>query len=92
MITLQDACNVLRVDEGNNDELIQSLVWALPSYIETATGLTEDQQENEPLVKTASGLLLTQWYFMDKANDQSLTRTIDMLLKALAVRARSYAE
>lgn len=92
MITLQDACNVLRVDEGNNDELIQSLVWALPSYIETATGLTEDQQENEPLVKTVSGLLLTQWYFMDKANDQSLTRTIDMLLKALAVRARSYAE
>ena len=34
-MTLSEACNVLHVDEGNNDELISALVAALPSYIET---------------------------------------------------------
>ena len=91
-MTLSEACNVLRVDEGNNDELISALVVALPSYIETTTGLSERYQVAEPLVKTVEGLLLTQWYYSDHADDQSLTRTINALLKALSVRARSYAE
>ena len=91
-MTLSEACNVLHVDEGNNDELISALVAALPSYIETTTGLTQDYQVSEPLVKTVEGLLLTQWYYADHADDQSLTRTINALLKALSVRARSYAE
>ncbi len=91
-MTLQEACNVLHVDEGNNDELIGSLVMALPSYIETTTGLKEADQISEPLVDTVSGLLLTQWYYADHADDQALTRTINALLKAISVRARSYAE
>ena len=91
-MTLQEACNVLHVDEGNNDELIGSLVTALPSYIETTTGLAEADQISEPLVDTVSGLLLTQWYYADHADDQALTRTINALLKAISVRARSYAE
>ena len=91
-MTLSEACNVLHVDEGNNDELILALVAALPSYIETTTGLSEDDQVAELLVKTVEGLLLTQWYYSDNADDQSLTRTINALLKALSVRARSYAE
>lgn len=86
MITLTEACDVLHVDQGNNDELIQSLALAIPPYIETTTGLTEDQQDDEPLVKTVAGLLLTQWYYMDKANDESLTRTINALLKAISAR------
>ena len=91
-MTLSDACNVLHVDEGNNDELISSLVEALPSYIEVTTGLSEDYQYQEPLVETVSGLLLTQWYYSDHADDQSLTRTINALLKAITLRARDYAE
>jgi len=91
-MTLEEACNVLRVDQGNNDSLITALVDALPSYIETTTGLKEANQSSEPLVKTVSGLLLTQWYYADQADDQSLTRTIDALLKAISIRARSYAE
>lgn len=91
-MTLEEACNVLRVDQGNNDSLITALVDALPSYIETTTGLEEANQSSEPLVKTVSGLLLTQWYYADQADDQSLTRTIDALLKAISIRARSYAE
>lgn len=90
-MTLSEACNVLHVDEGNNDELISSLLQALPSYIEVATGLTEEQQALEPLVDTVSGFILTQWYYADHADDQALTRTINSLLKALSIRARSYA-
>lgn len=89
-MTLTEACNVLRVDEGNNDQFISSLLAALPSYIETTTGLAEDCQDAEPLVKTVSGFILTQWYYADHADDQALTRTIDALLKAISVRARSY--
>lgn len=91
-MTLTEACNVLHVDEGNNDELISALVSALPSYIEVTTGLSEDYQVAEPLVETVSGLLLTQWYYSDHADDQSLTRTINALLKAITLRARDYAE
>lgn len=91
-MTLSEACNVLHVDAGNNDVLISALVDALPSYIETTTGLSEDLQDEEPLVDVVGGLILTQWYYSDHADDQSLTRTINALLKALSVRARSYAE
>lgn len=91
-MTLLKACDVLHVDAGNNDDLIRALVDALPSYIETTTGLREDLQDEEPLVDVVGGLLLTQWYYSDHADDQSLTRTINALLKALSVRARSYAE
>ena len=92
MFTFEDALSVLHVDEGTNDDLIEALVAALPSYIETTTGLSADYQVAEPLVHTVSGLLITQWYYADHADDQSLTRTINALLKALSVRARSYAE
>ena len=91
-MTLTEACNVLHVDRGNNDDLIQALIIALPDYIEVATGLTAAQQAQEPLVETVSGFILTQWYYADHADDQALTRTINSLLKALSIRARSYAE
>lgn len=91
-MTLAEACNVLHVDQGNNDELISALVAAIPSYIETTTGLSEDDQSAEPLVKTVSGFILTQWYYADHADDQALTRTINSLLKVLSIRARSYEE
>jgi hypothetical protein len=91
-MTLAEACNVLHVDQGNNDELISALVAAIPSYIETTTGLSEDNQSAEPLVQTVSGFILTQWYYADHADDQALTRTINSLLKVLSIRARSYEE
>lgn len=90
MMTLEEACNVLHVDQGDNDELITALIAAIPDYIETTTGLSVINQSAEPLVKTVSGFLLTQWYFADHADDQSLTRTISSLLKCISVRARAY--
>ena len=89
-MTLDQACNVLHVDKGTNDELIESLIDALPSYIEVTTGLKEAYQSQEPLVETVSGFLLSLWYFADHADDQALNRTINALLKVLSVRARSY--
>lgn len=91
-MTLQEACNVLHVDAGNNDDFIKTLLEAIPPYIETATGLAEANQDNEPLVKTVSGFLLIEWYYADHADDIALNRTISSLLKAIAVRARSNAE
>lgn len=90
MLTLEEACNVLHVDQGNNDDLIYALIEAIPSYIETTTGLDYAAQQEEPLVKTVSGFLLTQWYYADHADDQALSRTINSLLKVLTVRARAY--
>lgn len=91
-MTLSEACNVLHVNEGDNDELITALTMAIPDYIEVTTGLSVENQYSEPMVNTVAGLLLTQWYYADHADDQSLTRTISALLKAITLRARSYAE
>ncbi len=93
-MTLSDARNVLHVDAGANDELISSLVEALPAYIEVTTGITESTQANTiiPLVETVSGFLLTQWYYADHADDQALTRTINSLLKALTLKAKELNE
>lgn len=88
-MTLSEACNILHVDEGNNDQLIYSLINAIPGYIETATGLKVADQEDEPLVEVVSGFILTKWYYADHADDQALSRTIDALLKAITIKARS---
>lgn len=87
-MTLTEACNVLHVDEGNNDALIYSLIEALPGYIRVTTGMSEADQASEPLCQTVSGFLLTQWYYADHADDQALTRTINALLKAITLKAR----
>ena len=85
-MTLKDACDVLHVDTGNNDDLISSLILALPGYIEVTTGMKEEDQDEEPLCQVVSGFLLTQWYYSDHADDQALTRTIDALLKAITLK------
>ena len=87
MLTLEQACNILRVDVGNNDELIQSLIGAVPDYIEVTTGMSKEQQKGEPLVDTVSGFLLTLWYYADHADDVKLQRTIDNLLKCITLKA-----
>lgn len=93
-MTLEQACNILHVDYEDSDtaSLVSALVEALPSYIETTTGLAEENQGAEPLVATVEGFLLTLWYYADHADDQALNRTIETLLKAITIRARSYAE
>ena len=88
MLSLNDACNILRVDMGNNDELITGLSETIPRYIETTTGYPEEKQDADPLCRTVSGFLLTLWYYADHAEDQKLQRTIDSLLKCITIKAR----
>ena len=89
-MTLEEACNVLHVNVGDNDDFIESLLAAIPDYISVTTGLLPINQSTEPLVKTLSGFLLTLWYYADHSDDQALTRTIDALTKALTLKAREY--
>lgn len=91
-MTLQEAKDVLRIDTTDNDELITSLIAALPGYIEITTGLKEANQAAEPLVKTVSGFILMLWYYTDHTDDIKLNRTISSLLKAISVRARQQTE
>lgn len=88
-MTLSEACNVLHVNEGDNDELIESLLAAIPDYIEVTTGYPVDAQDSEPLVATVSGFLLSLWYYADHSDDQALTRTINSLLKVITLKARN---
>lgn len=87
-MTMEEACNVLRVDKGTNDDLISGLLKAIPPYIELKTGMTEKAQEAEPMAQTVTGFILQLWYFADTADDKALTRTIDALLAAITLKAR----
>lgn len=89
-MTINDAYDVLHVDPGANDTLIYTLLQALPSYIEVATGLKEEDQDDEPLVNVVSGFLLTLWYYSDHADGSALNRTINQLLKAITLKARTH--
>lgn len=86
MFGLEEARNILRVDEGDNDLLIMSLLEAIPVYIETTTGMTAEQQKNEPLAAVVSGFIITLWYYSDHADDKKLQRTIDSLLKCITTK------
>lgn len=88
-MTLAQACNVLHINTGDNDDLVSSLLYALPDYIEVTTGVPIERQDEVPLVDTVSGFLLTQWYYADHADDQALTRTINALLKAITIQGRN---
>ena len=88
MITLENACNILHIDQGANDNLIMGLIEAIPNYIEVTTGMNFNDQINEPLCDTVGGFLLTLWYYSDHADDQALNRTIDSLLKVITLKAR----
>lgn len=86
IMTLSEALNVLHVDAGANDDLVLSLLDAIPGYIETATGMTANQQFAEPIVRTCAGFLLILWYHADHADDTKLQRTIDNLLKCITLK------
>ena len=89
MLSLQQARDILRVDGGDNDQLIETLIYAIPDYIEVTTGMGIAQQSVEPLVDTVSGFLLTLWYYSDHTDDTKLQRTIDNLLKCITLKARA---
>lgn len=92
IMTLAEAKDVLRVDNTANDDLIESLILAVPGYIEVTTGMSEAQQLTEPLAQTVAGFILLLWYYADHSDDQKLQRTIDSLLKALTFKVQATTE
>lgn len=89
MLTLEQAREFLRIDGTDNDTLIQSMLDAIPSYIETTTGMTTTVQAAEPLANTAARFIIQLWYNAEQAESEKLQRTIDGLLKVISVKART---
>ena len=87
-LELEKVCDWLRVSPGDDDEHIMGLMAAIPSSIETTTGMTEDQQDGDPLVETVSKFILMQWYDVMLDEKKDIQRLIDSLLKVLTVKAR----
>lgn len=87
MITLEQAREVLRLDNTDNDDIITGLLAAVPDYIELCTGLTAEQQTTEPLADTAGKFLLILWYNAERVDADKVQRTIDSLLKTLQIKA-----
>lgn len=90
MISIAEAREWLRLDNTDNDEIIEGLLAAIPSYIELSTGLSQINQRAVPLVNTVSKFLLTLWYNAEQSDMDKLQRTIDSLLKTLTLQARDY--
>lgn len=86
MLTLEKARDVLRIDGTDNDEIIKPLLDTIPDYIELTTGLTKDEQDNEPLAETMEGFLLKLWYNAEQSDAQKLERVISNLAKTLTLK------
>lgn len=86
---INEAREWLRIDGTDNDEIIQSLLDSIPSYIEVTTGMQKTAQEAEPLADAVSKFILLLWYNAEQTDADKLQRTIDNLLKALTVKART---
>lgn len=80
---LQAARETLRLDETYNDIIVLRLVKAIPPYIEQATGLTEEEQENEPLCAVAADFLVQLWYMPEQIDVTKTQRIIDSLLTSI---------
>lgn len=92
-MTLEEARRTLRVDQDDETDLIvQSLLDAVPDYIEMTTGMKEEQQAVCRLCDTVAGFLLRLWYYPEGADSERLQRVADNLLKAITTLARSEGE
>ena len=87
MLRLNEAREFLRIDGTENDNIINALLNAIPSYIEITTGMTTPQQSTEPLINTVSRFILQLWYNAEQSESEKLQRTIDSLLKAITLKA-----
>lgn len=90
LITLDEAKELLRLDNDFNDDVIAPLVDAVPGYIQSTTGMTTDQQMREPLAKVVSGFLITLWYNAEGTDSNRLSRVIDSLLTTLSLRTENH--
>ena len=84
IFTADEARDILRLDGPDNDEIIRSLVEAIPDYLTMTTGYAAAGEAFSPVAKTAGRFILQQWYYGEAADTDKLQRVINCLLKALS--------
>ena len=81
-----EAFLALRTEENDgNAAIVDGLLKAIPSYIETGTGIrnAETAAQAYPLVKTLAKFLLCLWYNPDGTDAVQLQVVVNNLLKTL---------
>ena len=84
IFTIEEARNILKVDDEYSDPVIYQLLEAIPPYIQQTTGYTPQEGLYSPLAKTAARFILWQWFDGVDENTYKQQRVIDNLLKALS--------
>lgn len=82
-MTVAEAREWLRIDNEDNDQIIEDLIAGAEEYITLTTGLLKSEQEESQLAQTAIKFLLSLWYDPTQVDAEKLKRTIDSLLKTL---------
>lgn len=89
ILELDEAMDTLRLDGEANEQIVDSLVRAIPSYLEVTTGRSWDDDKDNELAKTTAKFILQLWYDQDGQDTEQLKRTIDTLLGALTALGRN---
>lgn len=80
-MTIQEACDLLRVSEDNAD-LIQSMAVGIPMTVEMTTDYPADcvaSYNCDPMVQQLCRFILTLWYCPDGTDVSKLARVIDSM-------------
>lgn len=88
IMTIEEAREILRIDGEYNDIIINPLLEAIPTYLQTTTGKRWDTKPVNPLAKTVAGFILQLWYNPQGIDTERLKRTIDSLLGVLTTIGR----
>jgi len=63
ILSIEEAREALRVDDEENDSIVNGLLASIDAYIKGATGLAyADPATAHPVAKQAARLLLVQWF------------------------------
>jgi hypothetical protein len=85
ILSIEEAREILRLDNGDNDTIITPLIVAIPPFLRETTGYSSELTNSySPVARTAARFILQQWYFGENADTDKLQRVIDCLLKALS--------
>lgn len=90
MIDIADAFLALRTEENDgNMNIVEGLLAAIPSYIETSTGIKDALAASPkyPLLQTLAKFLLCLWYNPDGTDAVQLQVVVNNLLKTLKAMA-----
>lgn len=90
ILEVYEAFEALRTEQNlGNETIVIGLLQAIPSYIETNTGIKDaaGAAQTFPLVKTLAKFLLCLWYNPDGTDAVQLQVVINNLLKTLKAMA-----